>query len=133
MNMSTYMVALLGISAVFYLMGYQPAAFTTLAGEVGTSEPIAQSLINAIGNIFTNPVFLAALGISAVASFLLSGGNFSVFFIVPLLLLSVFANMFILPSAFFFDPALPTFVKLFIGSLMNIFMLNAIISFVRGQ
>lgn len=132
MNISTYIFVLFSISAIFYLMGYQPIIFTTLAGEVGTDQPIAQTLINNFFNIFSNPLFLTALGITAVASFLLSSANFSVFFIVPIIMLSVFANIFILPSSYLFDPNLPDFLKLFIGIFFNLFMMMAVINFIRG-
>lgn len=133
MRMIAYIMCLFGISIAFYLAGYQPLMWDMLSETVGTSGSIAQTIINSIYSIFTNPLFLAALGISAITSYLLSGSNFSVFFIIPLLMLVVFANIFILPSSYLFDTTLPTFVRGVIAVFFNIFMLGAILQFVGGR
>lgn len=123
---------LFGIGIAFYFAGYQPLILTTLGGQVGTTTPIATTLINNLYAIFTNPLFLSALGISAVTSFVLGGGAFSVVFLIPLIMISVFANIFILPSSYLFDATLPPEMVLIIGVFFNLFLMLTILEFVRG-
>lgn len=132
MPLSTYLFVLFGISMVFYLMGYQPAMFVELSSAVGTEESAAQKIINNIYAIFTNPAFLVMLGVSAVSSFLVAGGNFSIFYIIPLMILVTIANMFILPSSYLFDNTLPFFFRTAIAIFFNLFLTLAIIEFVKG-
>lgn len=133
MNLSTYIFILFGVSTVFYLLGYQAPMFDILASSAGTGGPSGQTIINAISNIFSNPAFLVALGLSAVAPFLTGGGaGFNAVFVVPLFLLTIFANLFILPSSYLFDANLPVFLRTFIAILFNLTLTLSIISFVKG-
>ncbi len=132
MRLSVFLFILFGLSLSGYLIGYQPMAFEVFAQNVGTSESVAQSIINGIFSIFTNPAFLLAIGITAVAGFLLGGSGFSVVFIVPLFMLMIIANMFILPTSFFFDATLDPLTKNIIGIMINLFLVLTIIGFVRG-
>jgi hypothetical protein len=106
--------------------------WTALTGSVGSTTTIGVSFISQLMSIFTNPIFLAALGLAAVTSFIVGGGNFSVFFLFPILMLAIFANMFILPSNYMFDTSLPIFARALIGVFMNLILMLAIVNFVRG-
>lgn len=129
---TNYMLILFGVSIVFYLIGYQPMMLQILGENVGTNEPIAQDVLNKLFSIFTNEIFLSVLAVTAVSSFLLGGSNYSVAFIFPILLFSIFANIFVLPSSYLFDPTLPPLLRTFIGIFFNLFLMLAIINFVRG-
>lgn len=129
---STYMFLLFGVAIAFYLGGYQPLVFQSFDDEIGSDQTLGESFINSLGAIFTDPTLLAVLGITAVSSFVLGGSQFSAVFIIPVFMLTVFANMFILPSTFFFDPSLPFFIKAVIGLFMNMLLMLAIVNFVKG-
>ena len=136
MGFATYLMILFGLGLAFYFAGYQPLILTSFGapypGGVGTTTPIANVLINSLYAIFTNPLFLAAIGVSAVTTFLLGGGAFSVFFIIPLIMISLFANIFIIPSSFLFDQTLPPEMQLIIAVFFNLFLMLTILEFVRG-
>lgn len=128
---STYIFLLFGISLVFYLGGYQALMWNALSNEVGTDQTIGESFLNSLGDIFSNPTLLAILGVSAVTSFLLGGASFSAVFIIPLFILGVLANVFIIPSTLFFDPSVG-FIGTALGLFMNILLMLAIVNFMKG-
>ena len=132
MNISVYIWILFGISLVFYLMGYKPMAFQTLSGQF-EGKSAGSWILNQLYSIFSNPIFLSALGISAVTSFIMASGNFSVMYVIPIVLLVTFSNIFILPSSFLFDQAVPMVLRMIIGTFLNLLMFLAIIDFVRGS
>lgn len=128
---STYMFLLFGIGLVFYLGGYQPLIWTALTDEVGSDQGIGEAFLNSLGDIFSNPTLLAILGVAAISSFLIGGAQFSAVFIIPLFILGVFANIFIIPSAFFFDNSLG-FIGTALGLFMNLLLMLAMVNFMKG-
>lgn len=134
-SVSGYIFILFGIALVFNLGfsggGYQALMWNALAGEVGTDRGIGEAFINSLGDIFSNPTLLAILGVSAVASFLLGGASFSAVYIIPLFILGVLANVFVIPSAFFFDNSLG-FIGTVLGLIMNLWLMLAIVNFMKG-
>jgi hypothetical protein len=133
MRLSSYILILFAITLLFYLGGYQPTAWETLqSSAVGTGGLNINSIINMIYSIFTNPAFLLILIGSMVTGFLLSGSNFSVIYIIPIFILLVVVNLFVFPTSFLFDEALPVLMKVVIGMLFNIFLILSVVEFIRG-
>ena len=129
-NITTYMVLIFGISIGLYLMGYT-SPFMAMFNNIGQDTNIAEAILNSLLAIFTNPIFLAGLGISAVASFI-TGGSYSVMYLFPIVMLVAFANYFVLPTSFILQADFPLELKLIINTFLNLFMVLAIIEFVRG-
>ena len=142
MGLGTYLIVLFGISVVFYLMGYAPAgvqmisAFASSTGvDLATGQTTADfgaTVLNTLLGIFTNPVFLISVGLASVASFLGGGNNFSVMYLIPIIILVAFANLFLMPSAVFYDVTLPVEMRLILAVFFNLWLVLAIIGFVRG-
>lgn len=141
MRIGTYMVIMFVTSFGFYLMGYNSIVFSTLIGSIGTDQPIAQNLLNQIAQVFISGTtsglavsIIALLGIAGVATFLGSGSNFLSFFVVPLVLMGILiANFVFFPLSFMFDQTLPVLFKYGIFGFLNLWLLLAIIGFVRGD
>ncbi|HID09494.1 TPA: hypothetical protein EYP13_04650, partial [Candidatus Micrarchaeota archaeon] len=107
MELRVYLFLLFGTMVVFYLLGYEaPILYVLAQSEEGGWDIIGEML-----NIFTDERFLAAIGFSTVVAFLASG-NYSVTFIVPIALLLIIANIFILPTSYILDAQLPEELKI---------------------
>jgi len=143
--LSNYILLMFAISIVFFLAGYQPILVAIMTNTV-----TGQSFINALLSIF-NPfttfgmLFYAAIGISIVTSFLGSGGNFSVFFVIPIIMLAVVMQLLVMPLSYLLacDPNLidcSTYIPLsptspmgmIITGFFYLLMMLAIFEFVRG-
>jgi hypothetical protein len=130
MGLSTYVIILFGISAMFYVADYQPVGLIMLNQQTLNLSPA--SIINMFLNMFNNPIFLSALVIAPVAALAGGAGSFSVIFIIPIIILTIVAQLFILPSSYILDPTMPDVLKILVSTFFNIFMALTIVSFVRG-
>jgi hypothetical protein len=147
MRFENYVFFMFSLAFVGYLMGFtSPVLYMAQhqqmplesTGNDGSSynpsdvQPIDYSVafFKALVDAMTNPAFLLSLGVGAVASVFLQG--FSVMFLIPLLLLTIFMNLVVFPISFIFDPTLPDIIKLPITLFYNILLFMAILSFVRG-
>ena len=124
-----YAFLVFGISIALYMIGYTSPFFEVMANSDGN---IASDLLNQFILIFTNPTFLALLGVSAVASYFTGGSNFSVTFLIPMLLIMVMMNFFFLPINFIFDMAMNPLLKVIIGGFLNLLLAFAMLEFIRG-
>ena len=139
--LSNYILLMFAISIVFFLAGYQPILVAIMTNTV-----TGQNFINALLSIF-NPfttfgmLFYAAIGIRIVTSFLGSGGNFSVFFVIPIIMLAVVMQLLVMPLSYLLacDPNLidcplsPTSpMGMIITGFFYLLMMLAIFEFVRG-
>jgi hypothetical protein len=130
MKISAYIMIVFGISVSLYLLGYTPV-FMALAGQVGTSQPITATLFNSLIAIFTNPIFLIGLAVAGLTGFL-SGGNFSVIYVIPLLMIISIANIFVLPTSYLLMLDIPLVIQLIINTLLNTMLMLSIVEFIRG-
>lgn len=130
---------LIGISIVFYLGGFCSPAFTVggfcspvenLQSTIGTDTPVAGDTISQLLAIFSDPLFLALVGLATVSTFLL-GGNFTITFLVPIFMIVVLINFFILPISFIFAIGYDPFLKILFGLLLNAFLILSIVEFSR--
>ena|SRR3990167_5528803 len=138
MAFSTYLYIMMGISIAFWFFGYPPAAYSLLTQsginiETGEAVPIADTMINGIRNLFSDPLFLAAIGIPLVLSVFIGGsGGQSVYFVIPLLMLTVFMNIFIFPTSFIFNQDMPVILRAIFNLFLNSMLMMSIIEFIRG-
>jgi len=128
-SITTYVMLVFGISVVLYLVGYT-SPFMTFVQNASNGD-VFTSLLNSFINIFTNPIFLTSLGLSAVASFI-TGGNYNVVYLFPILMLVVLANYFVLPTSFLNATEIPSQLKLIISTFLNLFLVLSVVEFVRG-
>ena len=128
MELRVYIFTLFGTMLVLYLMGYQAPIIAILSqsGNVGW-----EFIINQMLAIFTNPAFLLALGVSGVSAFL-SGGNYSVQFVFPIMLLVILANLFFLPTSYLMEAQIPVEIKTIITAWLNMLLTLGAVEFVRG-
>ena len=133
--LTTYVMLIFSISAVFYLMGYHGAMFDAFsaADGIGSTEPISTTIMSSMFNVFTDWRLLAMIGAVSVSAWLLGGSSFSVMFFIPLLMLSAVLNYFILPTSFLFDSTLPDFLRIGVAVFFNILLLLTMLEFIRGQ
>lgn len=125
----TYVFILFGISAVLYFFGYTSPFLDIVTN---TQRDIAVGLLNQFILIFTSATFLAILGVSAVASYFTGGSNFSVTYLIPILLIMSMLNFFVLPTSFILAMEVDPIIKFLVGGFLNIFLAFALLEFVRG-
>lgn len=133
--MATYIMLIFSVSVVFMLMGYHGAMWDVLTSSFmpdGTPTPISDLIINAIFQVFLDPRLLAIIVGGSITAFLLGGSNFSVMFLIPLLIIEAVMNYFILPTSLLFD-ASAGLLGIGVWLFLNILLMLAIIEFVRGQ
>jgi len=132
MKLSTYIMILFSVSLFFYLVDYQPIAFETILSSIGNEPLTIRGLINLFFSIFQNEAFLLVLAGSLVTAFLLGGSNFSLVYLVPIFLLLMVTNIFVFPTSFLFDSAIPFLMRVIIGMLFNVFLLLVVVEFIKG-
>lgn len=133
MAVRTYLMLMLGVSIVMYFMGYT-SPFVELMGQVGTESVSWNLVINGIFAIFTNPTFLATIGIASISSLLFLGGSSqSVLFIIPIIILIAFADFFVLPTSFLLQAGVPEAFKFIANTFLNMSLMLTIIEFVTGR
>lgn len=125
-----YVFLLFGISIGLYFVGYTSPL---LQLATTTNEDITVALLNSFIGIFTNVTFLAILGATSVASYLTSGGNFSVTYLFPIFLIMAMLNFFILPTSFILAMELDPVIKIIVAGFMNLLLGMAMVEFIRGQ
>lgn len=133
--LTTYVMLIFSISAVFYMMGYHGAMWDTFssAGGIGSTEPISSTIMSSMFAIFSDWRLLAMIGAVSVSAWLLGGSSFSVMFFIPLLMLSAVLNYFVLPTSFLFDSTLPDVLRIGVAVFFNILLLLTMLEFIRGQ
>lgn len=124
-----YVMLLFGISVALYMMGYTSPL---LQLDTTTGGDIAVALLNSFLGIFTNVTFLAILGATSVASYLTSGGNFSVTYLFPIFLIMAMLNFFILPTSFILAMEIDPFIRIIVAGFMNLMLGMAMVEFIRG-
>ena len=127
-----------GLSVGLYFMGFSPPLLG-LMGEVGVSTsgtgvPMAETLINSLFSIFTNPTVLTALAVTAIAGFLTSGTNGqNIMFLVPIMIIVVGLDLFVLPMNFILSSDVPLEIGFVLFTFLNLMMMLTIMEFVRGS
>lgn len=128
-SLRVYIFILFGISAVLYFFGYTSPFLDIVSNTQGD---IAISLLNSFISVFTNPIFLSILGVSSVASYFSGGSNFSVTYLIPMLLIMAMLNYFILPTSFIVNMQMDPVISMLVGGFLNIFLALAMLEFIRG-
>lgn len=124
-----YVFFIFGISITLYFLGYTSPFLAVVSATDGT---MAQNLLNAMIGIFTNPVFLAIIGVSTVTGIFSFGRDFTASFLIPMLLLQVMLNFFVLPTNFITDMSMNPILQLLIGAFLNMMLAMAMLEFVRS-
>lgn len=137
MRLTAYIVLMFSISAVLYFMGYRPAALWN-----GMDQPLSlQSILSNITSDILSGDGLLRIGIIfAGVTFAALLAGFSAMYIIPLALLIVTLNYFILPTSFLYDTCtaatcaaiIPPEIKIPLFALLNILLVLAVLNFVRG-
>ena len=135
MGLYAYVFILFGISIAFFLTGSSPMIFSMFSCDQTQQTCLwtnsGQSILNQMVSILANPQSLVFLtGISLTG--LLTGGSFGVIYILPALLISAFANLFLLPTDFLLNAAVPFEIRMIVFGFMQVFLILTILSFVRG-
>jgi len=128
-GLRAYIFILFGMSAVLYLFGYTSPFLDIVSHTQGN---IATDLLNQFMLLFTSEEFLTFLGLSAVVSFFSGGSNFSVTYLIPILMLLAMLNFFVLPTSFILSMEVDPFIKFLVGGFLNLFLVFAMLEFIRG-
>jgi len=128
----TYVFLIFGISASLYFFGFTSPLLlgleaVTSGGEIGTT------LLDSFINIFFNPIFLSIIGVTAVASYLTSGAGNSITYVIPIFMLLLILNLFILPTSYILSAEMTPIIKLFVSGFLNLLLGLAITEFIRGS
>ena len=114
-----------------YFVGYS-SPFMAMVAQIGTSGFTWSTFVNMLLSIFTNPIFLGALGTAAISAFVFKNNNFLSTFIIPIMLIVVVMNIFVIPNTFLLDSSMPVLLKSIVMVVLNSLMVLAGIDFVRG-
>jgi len=139
MGLTTYIFVLFGISIAMYFAGYPPLIFqlfqcpaaTTLSQCQGVQNNFSGGIINQIFALITNPAFLISIGLASFVPFL-TGGNFSVLYVIPIAILFAMANFLILPTSFLLQVSMPVELKFILLGFMNLWLMLIAVEFIRG-
>jgi len=153
MNFTNFAYLCLAIALVFYFMGAGPLVQVNMGGYAGGSsgtgflklscpaDTIAYGTINATGTytneqskcndtFFTQLTTILLIGIGGIVVAWLLG--FSAMYVIPLVILWAFVNLFVFPFSFLLDPAFPAEVVITITAILNVLMGLALLNFIRG-
>lgn len=120
------------ISFMLYLGGYQSGLLMMESSWMGAGTGIGSDAF--MGSLITSLIagFIGAI-LGGVASRAVAG-SYSVIFSIPAGFITAFLGSFmLLPISFIFEPAMPDVLKIFLGGLLYISLIAAIISFIRGM
>lgn len=144
-SMTTYVMLMFGLVAVLFLMGFSPPFFAQTIGGSGqiVSEPgsfdIGSIMMTAIFSVFEtlvdDPVWGivgSVIGIVSMAVIVKLGGQYVIAYIIPLIFLVLFANIFVFPTSSI-GTDLPTELSLITFSFLNLFLILSYLEFVRGN
>jgi hypothetical protein len=141
MRFSAYIIFMLCITLVLYFMGFQGMGLTDAMGQ-----PLSISSIipNIITNLFApNGSGIVNLVVSIVGGTIIAAlSGFSAIYIVPLAMIMLTLNYFILPTSFLYNGAcaagvqcvslIPGPLKLPLFLLFNTLLVLSILDFTRG-
>lgn len=150
-SLGMYILLIFSIGIVVFLMGDGGGMLNSMASAslsnvslinssssnentVLSSPDIGQLMINAIMSVFTNPIYLTAIGTAAVVGFIIGGSSFAIFFIVPAIMISIISRIFINPTSYLYalTSGIPYPGNLIVILFFMIMLILAIISFVKG-
>jgi hypothetical protein len=147
-SVTTYVMIMFGIIVVMYLFGFQSPWMAYQAETVGGSEKtisgsgvgynILQMMMTSMKGLFESIAdspewgilggVLAIIGLVAIVKL---GGQYVLAYIIPLVLLTLFANIFLFPTAYIGDQLIAPF-DIIILAFLNLFLVLAILDFVRS-
>ncbi len=147
MSFMTYTFFVVGIAvAGFFMSGFTgDAAYQTVWDNIQacTGQGVCliganfgEALFNGIIAVIANPLVIVPLALTAFVG-ILTGGSFGLIYIIPILILSLLINIFVLPAGFFISSlatsGLPFQLGYVIIMFFNTFMMMSIIGFIRGS
>lgn len=146
-SITTYVMLMFGLVAVLLLMGFNPPFFaqTVGGGEGGQviSEPgffdLGTMMMATVFSVFQalldNPIWgIIAPAVTIISMYIIVklGGQYIIAYVVPLLFLVLFANIFVFPTSSI-GTDLPTELSLITFSFLNLFLILSYLEFVRGN
>lgn len=165
-GLTTYVMMMFGLIVVLYLFGFTSAwnSYASDGREIGVGDDattigdpqffdsnfrIGDMMVNGIMTLFStvgeglseNPLLALVGGIFITAGAFLvlrSGGAYALGFIIPIVLITIFANIFIFPiepittetTSLSIASGIP--ISLILVAFFNVFLFLSIIEFVRG-
>lgn len=138
MGITTYVMIVFGLSLALFMLGSTPPMFAQIgcSTEQGVTcnpnQNMGIEFLNAIYNAILQNPLVSITGIAFLVTGAFLGGSFVVIYIVPIVILTVALNFFVLPTSFFFNESLPPMVGIVFLSFLNLFLILTIITFVRG-
>lgn len=137
MRLTAYVILLFSFSLVGYWLGYQPigiSALQDLYNRQGTGPLDYVDVLRSIGTAMLDPNGpIGVLGIAAltgIAVALISG--YAGLYVLPLLMLVVVLNIFIIPTSYIVSPLIPDLIKIPILVFLNLVIGLMLVQFIRG-
>ena len=136
MSLKTYVFILFGISIALFFVGYKPLLWSMMQCSTTSTTCVptgnfATTILNQLISLITNPGFLLGTSLALFVPFII-GGSFSVYYVIPIIIIETIANFLLLPTDFLLQSTLPPEMQMIILGFMNLFLLLTIIEFVRG-
>ena len=146
-SITTYVMLMFGLVAVLFLMGFSPPFFDQPETIGGSGQLVTEAgpfdlgtmMMTAINGVFesiaADPVWGiigAAVAFIAMAAIIAAGGQYVLAYIIPLILLILFANIFVFPTSSI-GTDLPSELSLITFSFLNLFLILSYLEFVRGN
>lgn len=134
-KVTVYMMLLFSISVSLYLVGAE-SPFLAMLNSLDPDTPAVDRVTIALAQAFQDGGLLAKVGLAGgavvVGAAVLGGGSSVFIFGIPLLLLTVALNIFILPTDILFQSTMPQEVSWIVFLFFNILLFLMYLEFVRG-
>ena len=137
-QLTIFAFLLFGIIVALYLSGYKSPFLSWLEMNLDNTDQIFETFISQLAQIVTNPSSFAFVGLllaGVIISSLITGGGSGTLFAISIVMVVIFANIFLLPINFIFEEASwgdAEILKYIIAVFMNLLLIMSIISFTRS-
>jgi len=137
-QLTIFAFLLFGIVVAMYLSGYKSPFMEWLAQNMHDTDAMFENFMQQLGSIFTNPTSFAIVGLlvaGVIVSSIITGGGSGTLFAISLLMIMIFANIFLLPINFIFEEASwgdADILKSILAVFMNLLLMMSIIGFTRS-
>ena len=146
-SITTYVMLMFGLVVVLFLMGFAPPFFNQPEAIGGSGQLVTEPGNFDLGTMMMTAVFSVfqtlmespiwgligiAVGIISMYVIVKLGGQYVIAYIVPLILLILFANIFVFPTSSI-GSDLPSELGLITFAFLNLFLILSYLEFVRGN
>lgn len=137
-QLTIFAFLLIGIIIALYLSGYSSPFVDGIQEALGGNpDNLLDSIVSSFGNMITNPLIIATIGVGFIGMIFgggVSGGN-GFLFAISILIILIFANYFVLPINYILEEGSwgeAEILKTILVIFLNALLIMSVISFTRS-